>query len=178
MCEPSVLDRLNALLEPGGVLHIHEHPYEDGSPRIIKPHPNFRLFLAVSSNQNRLSKAMKNRCVEICVKSHYPVPMNDMTKERIASFGLGQNSVPEMMAVLMTMRTSLLYIRMDSLMIDTFTQFKFMSLFVSPPGITYGFDVPLIHILDKFPRMLMHADQIWSTSCVDLIDACKKLKVS
>ena len=39
---PSVLDRLNALLEPGGVLTIDERGAIDGSIPSIKPHPNFR----------------------------------------------------------------------------------------------------------------------------------------
>ena len=39
---PSVLDRLNALLEPGGVLTIDERGVIDGEIPSIKPHPNFR----------------------------------------------------------------------------------------------------------------------------------------
>lgn len=39
---PSVLDRLNALLEPGGVLTINERGATDGSIPTIKPHPHFR----------------------------------------------------------------------------------------------------------------------------------------
>ena len=38
----SVLDRLNALLEPGGVLSINERGVIDGEIPTIKPHPNFR----------------------------------------------------------------------------------------------------------------------------------------
>lgn len=41
---PSVLDRLNALLEPGGVLTIDERGVIDGQIPSIKPHPNFRLY--------------------------------------------------------------------------------------------------------------------------------------
>ena len=38
----SVLDRLNALLEPNGELVINEKGVIDGSIPTIKPHPNFR----------------------------------------------------------------------------------------------------------------------------------------
>ena len=38
----SVLDRLNALLEPNGVLSINERGVIDGQISTIKPHPNFR----------------------------------------------------------------------------------------------------------------------------------------
>lgn len=40
---PSVLDRLNALLEPGGILTIDERGAIDGQIPSIKPHPNFRF---------------------------------------------------------------------------------------------------------------------------------------
>lgn len=42
VCSASVLDRLNALLEPGGSLTINERGVIDGkTPRMV-PHPNFR----------------------------------------------------------------------------------------------------------------------------------------
>lgn len=43
-CSPSVLDRLNALLEPGGVLTMSERGVIDGTVPTITPHPNFRCF--------------------------------------------------------------------------------------------------------------------------------------
>jgi midasin len=39
---PSVLDRLNGLLEPGGVLSINERGVIDGEIPVVKPHPDFR----------------------------------------------------------------------------------------------------------------------------------------
>lgn len=47
LCNPTVLDRLNPLLEPGGALYLNECGTPGGQPRIIRPHPNFRLFLAL-----------------------------------------------------------------------------------------------------------------------------------
>lgn len=47
LCNPTVLDRLNPMLEPGGSLYLNECGTVGGQPRIIKPHPNFRLFLAL-----------------------------------------------------------------------------------------------------------------------------------
>ena len=42
LCSASVLDRLNAVLEPGGVLTLDEKGADgDGIPS-IKPHPSFR----------------------------------------------------------------------------------------------------------------------------------------
>ncbi|KAI9934908.1 hypothetical protein ASPWEDRAFT_175629 [Aspergillus wentii DTO 134E9] len=66
LCNPSVLDRLNSLTEPNGALILNEQRTEDGSARIIKPHPNFRLFLTMDPRHGELSRAMRNRCVEIC----------------------------------------------------------------------------------------------------------------
>ncbi|KAJ7398225.1 hypothetical protein BTVI_127123 [Pitangus sulphuratus] len=43
-CNPSVLDRLNALLEPGGVLTMSERGVIDGTIPTIAPHPNFRTL--------------------------------------------------------------------------------------------------------------------------------------
>lgn len=66
LCSASVLDRLNSLLErPDGFLSINEHTGPDGEPRIIKPHPNFRIFLTMDPRYGELSRAMRNRSVEI-----------------------------------------------------------------------------------------------------------------
>ncbi|SJM84125.1 related to Midasin [Zygosaccharomyces bailii] len=65
LCSPSVLDRLNSLLENDGVLIINERSEENGEPRVVVPHPNFRLFLTVNPKYGELSRAMRNRGVEI-----------------------------------------------------------------------------------------------------------------
>ncbi|KAJ5666717.1 hypothetical protein N7462_011126 [Penicillium macrosclerotiorum] len=66
LCNPSVLDRLNSLTEPNGTLILNEQRTEDGSARVITPHPNFRLFMTMDSRHGELSRAMRNRCIEIC----------------------------------------------------------------------------------------------------------------
>lgn len=65
LCSPSVLDRLNSLLEVNGSLMINECSTEDGQPRVLKPHPNFRLFLTVDPKYGELSRAMRNRGIEL-----------------------------------------------------------------------------------------------------------------
>jgi len=76
LCSSSVLDRLNSLLEPNGTLIINEHPAEDGTPRIIKPHHNFRIFMTLDPQYGEVSRAMRNRAVEIFVPpiSHEVAP--------------------------------------------------------------------------------------------------------
>ncbi|KAL9584811.1 MAG: hypothetical protein Q9212_001894, partial [Teloschistes hypoglaucus] len=70
LCSPSVLDRLNSLLEPNGVLNITERRSADGSARIVKPSPAFRLFLTMDPQHGELSRAMRNRCIEIFIPEY------------------------------------------------------------------------------------------------------------
>lgn len=65
LCSSSVLDRLNALLEPAGSLVVSEHCNEDGTPKTVQPHPNFRIFLTMDPQYGELSRAMRNRAVEL-----------------------------------------------------------------------------------------------------------------
>ncbi|KAG7665169.1 uncharacterized protein J8A68_001225 [[Candida] subhashii] len=69
LCSPSVLDRLNSLLETNGSLIINECSLADGQPRILKPHPNFRLFLTMDPRYGELSRAMRNRGIEVYMES-------------------------------------------------------------------------------------------------------------
>ncbi|KIW72903.1 hypothetical protein PV04_01064 [Phialophora macrospora] len=65
LCNPSVLDRLNSLLEPDGLLTISEqHNGADGT-RVIKPHPNFKIFMTMDPRYGELSRAMRNRSLEV-----------------------------------------------------------------------------------------------------------------
>eukprot|EP00198_Chlamydomonas_reinhardtii_P014222 XP_001703559.1 predicted protein [Chlamydomonas reinhardtii] len=66
LCNPTVLDRLNPLLEPGGCLYLNECGHDaDGNPRLIRPHPDFRLLLALDPRHGEVSRAMRNRGIEI-----------------------------------------------------------------------------------------------------------------
>jgi uncharacterized protein YlaN (UPF0358 family) len=73
LCSASVLDRLNSLLEPNGFLSINEHCGPDGEPKIVKPHPDFRIFLTMDARFGELSRAMRNRAIEIFLE---PVPVD------------------------------------------------------------------------------------------------------
>ena len=82
LCSASVLDRLNSLLErPNGILSINEHSGPGGEPRIIKPHADFRIFLTVDPRYGELSRAMRNRSVEIYLEA---LPAGIVGVERIA----------------------------------------------------------------------------------------------
>ncbi|KAJ9609057.1 AAA ATPase midasin [Cladophialophora chaetospira] len=71
LCNPSVLDRLNSLLEPDGVLAISEQHCGGTGTRVIKPHPNFRVFMTMDPQYGELSRAMRNRSLEIFLPAMY-----------------------------------------------------------------------------------------------------------
>ena len=79
LCSPSVLDRLNSLLEVGGELVVNEHSTASGDPKIVKPHPNFRLFITMDPKHGELSRAMRNRCIEVYV--HPATTLNENAQE-------------------------------------------------------------------------------------------------
>ena len=58
---PAVLDRLNSLLEPNGFLLLTE----SGSERLVRPHEEFRLFFTMGTQGGTVSRAVRNRCLEI-----------------------------------------------------------------------------------------------------------------
>lgn len=82
LCSASVLDRLNSLLEPNGCLSINEHCGPDGEPKIIQPHPDFRIFLTMDARFGELSRAMRNRAVEIFLQ---PLPLNANMETNLAT---------------------------------------------------------------------------------------------
>lgn len=82
MCNASVLDRLNSLLEPNGFLSINEHCGPEGEPRIVKPHPEFRIFLTMDPRYGELSRAMRNRAIEIHI--YAPPPPLDRSLSRLS----------------------------------------------------------------------------------------------
>ncbi|KAI5058508.1 hypothetical protein GOP47_0026678 [Adiantum capillus-veneris] len=64
-CSPTVLDRLNPLLEPNGAILVNERGLTSESATVLRAHPNFRLFLTVNPCHGEVSRAMRNRGVEI-----------------------------------------------------------------------------------------------------------------
>jgi hypothetical protein len=68
VCSSSVLDRLNSLLEPNGDILLTECVAEgSNSVRRVKPAAGFRLFVTMNSDYGEVSRAMRNRCIEICL---------------------------------------------------------------------------------------------------------------
>uniref|UniRef100_A0A7N0T976 Midasin n=1 Tax=Kalanchoe fedtschenkoi TaxID=63787 RepID=A0A7N0T976_KALFE len=71
LCNPTVLDRINSLLEQGGSITINECGTIDGKPLVVHPHSNFRMFLTIDPTYGEVSRAMRNRGVEIFLMQPY-----------------------------------------------------------------------------------------------------------
>ncbi|OAF71458.1 hypothetical protein A3Q56_00777 [Intoshia linei] len=69
----AILDRLNGLLEFNGVMSMTESHAKD--EHILKPHKDFRIMATMNLKFGFVSRAMRNRCIEIYFnvppKSHF-----------------------------------------------------------------------------------------------------------
>ncbi|KAG8904454.1 hypothetical protein FRB99_001714 [Tulasnella sp. 403] len=65
LCSPSVLDRLNSLCETQGTLVLNERGFVNGEVQTLVPQANFRLFMTLDPRHGELSRAMRNRGVEV-----------------------------------------------------------------------------------------------------------------
>jgi midasin len=81
LCSPAVLDRLNSLLEPNGTLIINENTDATGQARVIVPHPNFRIFFTMDPRYGELSRALRNRAVELFLMSPAASPEHSSSLE-------------------------------------------------------------------------------------------------
>ncbi|XP_053201397.1 LOW QUALITY PROTEIN: midasin-like [Panonychus citri] len=92
LCPASVLDRLNGLLEPDGELVLNEQGCVDGNVPVVRPHPNFRLFLTIDPKNGELSRAMRNRGVEIYI---LPTYNEDDIRSQMIKIGLTNSTFQE-----------------------------------------------------------------------------------
>lgn len=59
------------MVEPSGSITVNERGIVDGNPLVIHPHRNFRMFLTVNPCYGEVSRAMRNRGVEIFMMEPY-----------------------------------------------------------------------------------------------------------
>lgn len=71
LMNPAVLDRLNSLVEPNGTISLNEKGAGSDGVEVLKPHPDFRLILTMNPTYGELSRAMRNRGVEIYVQTSF-----------------------------------------------------------------------------------------------------------
>lgn len=65
LCDPSILDRLNPLFEPDGIMSLNECGSTVNGPRVVVPHQNFRMFITYDPIDGEISRAMRNRGIEV-----------------------------------------------------------------------------------------------------------------
>lgn len=104
-----VLDRINSLVEQSGSITINECGTVEGKPVILHPHPKFRMFLTVNPSYGEVSRAMRNRGVEIymmqpdwlpdqiCPKIHSEMELREI-KRFIVLSGIPMGRLVGMMA--------------------------------------------------------------------------------
>ncbi|CAG9322147.1 unnamed protein product [Blepharisma stoltei] len=71
LCPASVLDRINSLMEPNGSLLINERGQVNGESYILRAHPDFCMFITFNPKLGEVSRALRNRCIEISMLEHY-----------------------------------------------------------------------------------------------------------
>ena len=68
LASSAILDRLNPVMEPNGTLLISEKGVgDDNEPENVAKHKNFRIFLTMDPKHGEISRAMRNRCIELAI---------------------------------------------------------------------------------------------------------------
>lgn len=78
-----VLDRINSLVEQSGSITVNECGTVDGKPVVLHPHPQFRMFLTVNPSYGEVSRAMRNRGVEIYMMQPFWLIDEDCNKSSL-----------------------------------------------------------------------------------------------
>lgn len=66
LCSSAILDRLNSVFEPDGKLLLSEKGVESNNQsESVSKHSDFRAFLTLDPRNGEISRAMRNRCIEL-----------------------------------------------------------------------------------------------------------------
>ncbi|XP_050098366.1 midasin [Anopheles aquasalis] len=90
LCSSAVLDRLNPVFEPNGTLLISEKGSiggsadgageEESETELVRRHRYFQAFLTLDPRNGEISRAMRNRCVELAFESRDAYREDDLRK--------------------------------------------------------------------------------------------------
>ncbi|KAH8296969.1 hypothetical protein KR044_002099 [Drosophila immigrans] len=126
LCSSAVLDRLNPVFEPNGSLLIAEKGISaQDSAEVVRKSPNFRAFLTADPKNGELSRAMRNRCVELSLsmaKDAYSI--DDM---RAIVHGQGVHQVAAINCMLSIHRQITQLTEFNAYTISHLTQVAFLS---------------------------------------------------
>uniref|UniRef100_A0A182JR05 Midasin n=1 Tax=Anopheles christyi TaxID=43041 RepID=A0A182JR05_9DIPT len=93
LCSSAVLDRLNPVFEPDGMLMISEKGTvktddardDEMATEVVQRHHNFQAFLTLDPKNGEISRAMRNRCVELAFASRDVYDEDDLRRLVFAS---------------------------------------------------------------------------------------------
>uniref|UniRef100_A0A182NI10 Midasin n=1 Tax=Anopheles dirus TaxID=7168 RepID=A0A182NI10_9DIPT len=93
LCSSAVLDRLNPVFEPNGTLMISEKGSvktndtgdDETAAEVVQRHRNFQAFLTLDPKNGEISRAMRNRCVELAFASRDVYAEDDLRRLVFAS---------------------------------------------------------------------------------------------
>ncbi|KDN47531.1 P-loop containing nucleoside triphosphate hydrolase protein [Tilletiaria anomala UBC 951] len=91
-CPPAVLDRLNSLFEANPVIVLAEKGSLAGDVEVIRPHPNFRLFMTTDPALGELSRAMRNRGIEISLSGQELSEVASTDRQRLIAISRRRRS--------------------------------------------------------------------------------------
>lgn len=91
LCSSAILDRLNSVFEPEGTMLIAEKALTSNNElEVISKHKDFRAFLTLDPKNGEISRAMRNRCIEIALHGDDEYSVDDL---RRLVFDSGVNNV-------------------------------------------------------------------------------------
>lgn len=68
LCSSAILDRLNSVFETNGKLLLSEKGVtSNNQSESVSRHAEFRAFLTMDPRNGEISRAMRNRCIELCL---------------------------------------------------------------------------------------------------------------
>uniref|UniRef100_A0A182LZE9 DNA methyltransferase 1-associated protein 1 n=1 Tax=Anopheles culicifacies TaxID=139723 RepID=A0A182LZE9_9DIPT len=88
LCSSAVLDRLNPVFEPNGALMISEKGTvrtddaddNETTTEVVQRHRNFQAFLTLDPKNGEISRAMRNRCIELAFASRDAYESDDLQR--------------------------------------------------------------------------------------------------
>ncbi|XP_026437070.1 midasin-like [Papaver somniferum] len=151
LCNPTVLDRINSLVEPSGTITVNECGLVDGKPVVLHPHSKFRLFLTVNPRYGEISRAMRNRGVEIFMMPPYWI------YDGIKGYNLKENEMRDVQRFLVLSGIPI------SKFVDAMAE---AHLFARDVGLTLGVQITLLELkrwVQLFRHLLMNGNRsLWS----------------
>ncbi|KAI3964519.1 hypothetical protein MKW92_001685 [Papaver armeniacum] len=151
LCNPTVLDRINSLVEPSGTITVNECGLVDGKPVVLHPHSKFRLFLTVNPRYGEISRAMRNRGVEIFMMPPYWI------YDGIKGYSVKENEMRDMQRFLVHSGIPI------SKFVDAMAE---AHLFARDVGLTLGLQITLLELkrwVQLFRHLLMNGNRsLWS----------------